>query len=48
MTKQQSKRDFLDMQAENQLYDQMREHFWFPVAYSDELTDEPQGFTLLL
>lgn len=24
----------------------MRENFWFPVAYSDELKDEPQAFTL--
>ena len=38
--------DYLDVAAEERLYDQMREHFWHPVAYSDELTDEPQGFTL--
>ena len=38
--------DFLDVAAEDRLYDQMRENFWFPIAYSDELKDEPQAFTL--
>ena len=38
--------DYLDAAAEERLYDQMRENFWFPVAYSDELGGEPQGFTL--
>ena len=31
---------------EDRLYRQMREQFWFPVAYSDELADSPQGVTL--
>lgn len=38
--------DFLDVAAEERLYNQMRDNFWFPVAYSDELTDSPIGFTL--
>ena len=37
---------YLDVEAEERLYHQMRENFWHPVAYSDELGDEPQGFTL--
>lgn len=36
----------MDEEAEDRLYREMREHFWYPVAYSDELSDSPQGFTL--
>lgn len=36
----------LTEEIEDQLYAEMRKHFWYPVAYSDELTDRPQGFTL--
>ena len=38
--------DYLDVAAEDRLYLRMRENFWFPIAYSDDLGDEPQGFTL--
>ena len=36
----------IDTDTENRLYDEMRKHFWYPVAYSDDLTDSPHGFTL--
>lgn len=36
----------MDATVEHQLYGELQEHFWYPVAYSDDLTDEPQGFTL--
>ncbi len=36
----------MDEEAEDRLYRRLRDHFWYPVAYSDELTDSPQGFTL--
>ena len=38
--------DFLDVAPEDRLYDRMRENFWFPIAYPDELGEEPQAFTL--
>jgi len=46
MTTSHATSDFLDVAAEERLYNQMRDNFWFPVAYSDELTDSPMGFTL--
>ena len=46
MTVRHATSDFLDVAAENRLYEEMRDNFWFPVAYSDELRDEPQAFTL--
>lgn len=36
----------MDAGAERRLYEALPEHFWYPVAYSDDLTDAPQGFTL--
>ena len=46
MTARHATSDYLDVAAENRLYEEMRDNFWFPVAYSDELKDEPQAFTL--
>ena len=46
MTTSHATSDFLAVAAEERLYNAMRENFWFPVAYSDDLRDEPQGFTL--
>lgn len=46
MTSTHAISDYLDEAAERRLYYQMRDNFWFPVAYSDELTDSPQAFTL--
>ena len=37
---------YLDASGEARLYENMRKNFWFPVAYSDDLKDSPQGFTL--
>lgn len=36
----------LTEEVEDRLYEEMRKHFWYPIAYSDELTDKPHGFTL--
>lgn len=36
----------MDAAVEHQLYTELQEHFWYPVAYADDLTDKPQGFTL--
>lgn len=36
----------MDAAVEQQLYTELQEHFWYPVAYADDLTDAPQGFTL--
>ena len=46
MTTSHATSDFLAVAAEERLYNAMRENFWFPVAYPDDLRDEPQGFTL--
>ncbi|MXZ67795.1 MAG: Rieske (2Fe-2S) protein, partial [Acidimicrobiia bacterium] len=46
MTVRHATSDYLDVAAEDRLYEEMRDNFWFPVAYSDELKDEPQAFTL--
>ena len=37
---------YLDASGEALLYESMRKNFWFPVAYSEDLKDAPQGFTL--
>lgn len=37
---------YLEESGEGLLYESMRNNFWFPVAYSGELQDSPQGFTL--
>jgi len=38
--------DYVDAETEDNIYEAMRDKFWYPVAYSDELTDTPQGFVL--
>ena len=46
MTQLQDRIDYVDADTEDKLYEAMRDRFWYPVAYSDELTDSPQGFVL--
>ncbi len=46
MSQMVSRIDHVDADTEDRMYEAMRDKFWYPVAYSDELTDEPQGFVL--
>ncbi|MCY4069266.1 MAG: aromatic ring-hydroxylating dioxygenase subunit alpha [Acidimicrobiaceae bacterium] len=38
--------DHVDAETEDRIYESLRDKFWYPVAYSDELTDQPQSFVL--
>ncbi|WP_419846374.1 Rieske 2Fe-2S domain-containing protein [Candidatus Poriferisocius sp.] len=42
----ESRVDYLDAETESSLYESIRDKFWYPVAYSDELDDSPQAVTL--
>ncbi|MDE0494248.1 MAG: Rieske 2Fe-2S domain-containing protein, partial [Acidimicrobiaceae bacterium] len=46
MTQMEDRIDYVDAETEDKIYEAMRDKFWYPVAYSDELTDTPQGFVL--
>ena len=38
--------DYVDAETEDVLYEALRDKVWYPVAYSDELTEGPHGFVL--